>query len=52
MRVRDHIALSTAGAVLARPWLDSGALGLWAGGVMVDVDHYAWFCVRRRAGYV
>jgi hypothetical protein len=48
MRVRDHIAVSTAGAVIARPWLRRGALGLWAGGVLVDLDHYAWFCVRER----
>ena len=48
MRVRDHIALSTTGAVLVQPWLRGGALALWAGGVLVDVDHYLWFCVRER----
>ncbi len=48
MRVRDHIALSTAGALLLRPWLGRGVLGLWAGGVLIDADHYAWFCLRRR----
>jgi hypothetical protein len=48
MRVRDHIALSTAGAALLQPWLGRGALGLWAGSVLVDVDHYAWFCLRKR----
>jgi hypothetical protein len=48
MRVRDHIALSTAGAVLTQPWLRNRAVGLWLGGVVVDVDHYAWFCVRER----
>jgi hypothetical protein len=48
MRVRDHMVLSTAGAALARPWLRRRAIGLWAGGVMVDVDHYVWFCLRER----
>lgn len=48
MRVRDHIALSTAGAALLRPWLGRGALGLWAGSVLIDLDHYVWFCLRRR----
>jgi hypothetical protein len=48
MRVRDHIALSTTGAVLLHPWLRSGAIGVWAGSVLVDVDHYLWFCVGRR----
>jgi hypothetical protein len=23
-------------------------MGIWAGGVLVDADHYVWFCVRRR----
>ena len=48
MRVRDHIALSAAGAAFVQPWLGNRALGLFAGGVLVDVDHYLWFCVRER----
>jgi hypothetical protein len=48
MRVRDHIALSTTGAALLRPWRRRDAMGLWAGSVLVDVDHYLWFCVRQR----
>jgi hypothetical protein len=48
MRVRDHIALSTAAAALLRPWLGSGVLGLWAGAVLIDADHYVWFCLRQR----
>jgi hypothetical protein len=48
MRVRDHIALSTVGAALLRPWLGKEVLGLWAGGVLIDADHYVWFCVRKR----
>ena len=48
MRVRDHIALSTASASLLHPWLRRGAVGLWAGSVLVDIDHYLWFCLRHR----
>ena len=48
MRVRDHIVLSMAGAALLRPWVRRGAAGLVAGGVLIDADHYAWFCLRYR----
>ena len=48
MRVRDHIALSTVGAAVLHRWVGRGALGLWAGSVLIDVDHYAWFCLRQR----
>jgi hypothetical protein len=48
MRVRDHIVLSTTGAALLHRALDRGAVGFWAGGVLVDVDHYLWFAVRER----
>jgi hypothetical protein len=48
MRVRDHVALSTLGAALLCPWRGKDAAGLWAGGVLIDVDHYLWFCVRHR----
>jgi len=46
VRVRDHIVLSAAGAALLRPWVRRGVLGLVAGGVLIDADHYAWFCLR------
>ena len=49
MRVRDHLVLSLAGAALLRPWAGGGALGLVAGGVLIDADHYAWFCLRQRS---
>jgi hypothetical protein len=48
MRVRDHIAFSTAGAALLRPALGRDALGLWVGSVLIDLDHYMWFCLRQR----
>ena len=48
MRVRDHIAISTAAAVLSRRWLGRDAVALWAGGVLIDSDHYLAFCLRER----
>ena len=48
MRVRDHVALSTAGAAALVPRDRRAALGLWAAGVLIDADHYVWFCVRHR----
>ena len=48
MRVRDHIALSTAGAALLSRRLGRGAVSVWAGAVLIDVDHYVWFCLRER----
>lgn len=48
MRVRDHIAVSTIGAALLQPWLRADAVGLWAGSVLVDADHYLWFSLRQR----
>lgn len=48
MRVRDHILISTVGAALTAPFLGRGALSLWAGGVLIDTDHYVWFCLRHR----
>jgi hypothetical protein len=48
LRVRDHVLISTAGAALAAPFIGRRALGLWAGSVLIDADHYAWFCVRQR----
>jgi hypothetical protein len=48
MRVRDHILLTSAGAALAAPRLGRAAVDLWAGGALLDVDHYLWFLVHRR----
>lgn len=49
MRVRDHVAVSTTAALLCRPARATMALGLWAGGVLIDADHYLWYCVRHRS---
>ena len=48
MRVRDHVLISGAAAALAAPFLGRGAVGLLAGGVLIDADHYAWFCLRHQ----
>lgn len=50
MRVRDHILLTTTGAALAAPALRRGAIVLWAGGVLLDVDHYVWFVAHHHHG--
>jgi 5-methylcytosine-specific restriction endonuclease McrA len=49
MRVRDHVVLATVSAapVLAR-FGASPAFALWAGSVVVDADHYLWYCASRR----
>jgi hypothetical protein len=48
MRVRDHLVVSTAGAALLAHWAGRAALGLWVGSVLIDADHYVWFCVSHR----
>lgn len=48
MRVRDHVVLSTAGAALLYPWFGRGVLGAWAASILIDADHYLWFCLRQR----
>jgi hypothetical protein len=48
VRVRDHLALSTVGAVLLYPRLRGAVLGPWVASILIDVDHYLWFCLRHR----
>jgi hypothetical protein len=48
MRVRDHVALSTAAAAVIGPRIGRPVLGLWAASVLIDADHYLWFLLRRR----
>jgi hypothetical protein len=45
MRVRDHLAVSTLSAALLAPWSGRAMAGLWAGSVLIDADHYVWFCL-------
>lgn len=49
MRVRDHVVLSTAGAAAAAPWAGRRVLASWAGSVLIDTDHFLWFCLRERS---
>lgn len=48
MRVRDHVALSTAAAALLYPKLRSRILPAWATSILIDVDHYLWYALRNR----
>ena len=48
MRVRDHVVVTTAVAAVIAPLAGPGVLGLWVGGVLIDADHYLWYCVRQR----
>jgi len=48
MRVRDHVALSTAGAALLYPSFGRRVLRAWAASILIDSDHYVWFAVRHR----
>src|SRR5207237_1082212 len=48
VRIRDHMALSTAGAALLFPWLRGRVLWPWAASIVIDADHYLWFCVQHR----
>jgi hypothetical protein len=46
MRVRDHVVIATAAAALSRRRLGRNAVGLWAGAVLIDFDHYLAFCLQ------
>jgi hypothetical protein len=46
VRVRDHVLLSSGGAALLYPWLRRAVLVPWAASILIDVDHYLWFCAH------
>jgi len=48
MRVRDHIAISTALAALLYPRLRGRVAVAWAASILIDVDHYLWFVARHK----
>ena len=48
MRVRDHVVISTMGAAILYPRLRGGVLGSWAASILIDADHYVWFCLQQR----
>lgn len=49
MRVRDHVLISSAAAALLSPGLRRAALVPWVASILIDVDHYAWFCFSERS---
>lgn len=48
MRVRDHVALSTAASAVLFPWLRRAVVLPWAASILIDVDHYLFASVRER----
>ena len=48
MRVRDHIALSTAAATLLFPFFGKPVAPAWAASILIDTDHYLWFVANER----
>jgi hypothetical protein len=48
MRIRDHVALSTATAAMLYPRLRGDVVAPWAASILIDVDHYLWYCARTR----
>ena len=49
MRVRDHIAISTAAAAVLLPFVGKKNVALgWAGSILIDADHYLWFVANER----
>jgi hypothetical protein len=49
MRVRDHVAFSTAGAALLLPKLGASVLVPWTASILIDADHILWFFVHERS---
>jgi hypothetical protein len=48
MRMRDHVALSTAGALLLLPRLGPAVAAPWAASILIDADHLLWYCLHMR----
>jgi hypothetical protein len=49
VRVSDHVIISTGAAALLFPRLRRKTLVPWAASILIDVDHYLWFCARERS---
>jgi hypothetical protein len=49
LRVRDHVAISTAAAALLFPLVGRRVAGAWAASIVMDADHYAWYCITQRS---
>jgi hypothetical protein len=48
MRLEEHVAFSTAAALLALPWLKEEIWLPYAASILIDVDHYLEFVAARR----
>jgi hypothetical protein len=49
VRVSDHALISTGAAAALYPRLRSKVLVPWAASLLIDVDHYFWFCLHQRS---
>lgn len=49
MRVSDHALISTGAAAALYPCLRGRVLVPWAASLLIDVDHYLWFCLHQRS---
>jgi len=48
MFVRDHIKLSTVGAIALYPMLGPQVIIPWASSILIDGDHYLWYVWKFR----
>jgi hypothetical protein len=49
VRISDHAIISTGAAALLFPLLRRKTLVPWAASILIDVDHYLWFCAHERS---
>ena len=47
MLPKHHAAYGAVAALVAAPWLGGRSLALWAGSILIDVDHYLWYVEHR-----
>lgn len=48
MLPKQHAAYGAVAALAAAPWLGRGSLAVWAGSVLIDVDHFLWYIIHRQ----
>ncbi|MBX5449444.1 hypothetical protein [Thermogemmatispora sp.] len=49
MRLEEHVAFSTAAALVALPWLKDEVWLPYVASILIDVDHYLEFVAARRS---
>jgi membrane-bound metal-dependent hydrolase YbcI (DUF457 family) len=47
MMPSSHAVAGAAVALALAPWLRQRSAALWAGSVLIDVDHYVWYVAQR-----